>query len=329
MAHFEQERHVELVAGANQLFSITSRMLDAAIPTELPHLNVFVVNVVATDDPKQDTLARIATIADLTLLPIGRDPGIAAPGPDGIQFLTSAWTQTYEDLQTALDGAQVFRDRVNKLITDWNSFDTSFNAPDPTPAIYVFPATDTSQKTQLIAAYKTAKQDRYQKQIDKANADAALTRAQADLTYKQSLVSSFSSTASLATQVSSEMSTLSTDFSNLKAAGTTFAAANPGGTGISTFQTALNLAAQQAAQAAGYVSDAASLSSLIAAYQTARASDVTTASAAVATATTDQATKAQALTTALSTEATALAAVYAVCPDFDKHSICFVDDTEP
>ena len=133
MAHFEQERHVELVAGANQLFSITSRMIDAVIPTELPHLNVFVVTVNAVADPKQDTLARIATIADLTILPIGRDPGIAAPGPDGIQFLASAWTQTYEDLQTALDGAQVFRDRVNKLITDWNSFDTTFSAPDPTP----------------------------------------------------------------------------------------------------------------------------------------------------------------------------------------------------
>lgn len=329
MAHFEQERHVELVAGANQLFSITNRMIDALIPTQLPHLNIFVITVNAVDDAKQDTLARIATIADLTVIPIGRDQGIAAPGPDGIQFLSSAWTQTYEDLQTALDGAQVFRDRVNKLITDWNSFDTSFNAPDPAPALYTFPTTDTSQKTQLIAAYKTAKQDRYQKQIDKTNADAALARAQSDYTYKQSLVSGLTPISSLATQVSSEMSTLSGYFSTLKAAGTTFAGNNPGGTGIAAFQAALNAAASQSAQATAYVADAASLAALISSYQTARATDVTTAATTVATATADQATKAQALTSAQATEATALAAVLAVCPDFDKHSIPFVDDTEP
>lgn len=329
MAHFEQERHVELVAGANQLFVITNRMIDAVIPAELPHVNVFVVNVVAQDDPKQDTLARVATIADLTTIPIGRDPGIAAPGPDGTQFLSASWTQSYDTLETALNAAQVFRDRVNQLIVDWGSFTTSFDAPDPTPAIYTFPATDTSQKTALIQAYKVAKQDRYQKQIDKTAADAALSAAQADLTYKQSLVSDLLSTAALATQLSSEVSSLSGYLSNLLASGTTFAGNNPGGVGLAAFQTALNTATSQSAQATAYVSDAASLSALIAAYQAARSTDVTTASAAVAAATTDQATKAAALTAAQSTETTALAAVIAICPDFDKHSVPFVDDNEP
>ena len=81
MALLKQERHVELVTGANEAFVITTLMANASIPAQLPHLNVFVIAVADVDDPKQDSLARVARIADLTTLPIGRSAGIAAPGP--------------------------------------------------------------------------------------------------------------------------------------------------------------------------------------------------------------------------------------------------------
>lgn len=329
MAVFEQERHVELVAGANQLFSITNRMVSATIPAQLPHLNVFVINIVEDDDPKQDTLARVATLADLTEIPIGRDAGITAPGPDGKQFLSPVWTATYETLEEGLDAAQAFRDRVNKLITDWVSFRTNFNAPDPSPAQYTFPAADTSQKTVLIAAYTAAKQDRYQKQLAKTEADAVLARAQADYTYKQGLVSQLSSIVSAATQNATQMSTASGYFATLKAAGDTFAAANPTGVGILAFQTALTTAAQQHAEFISYIGDATALSTSINTYLANRQADVVAAQTAVNNATTDQATKVTQLTAAQALEASTLAAVLAVCPDFDKNSIPFVPDTEP
>lgn len=329
MATFKQTRHVELVAGANQAFVIENEMVSASIPSELPNLGVFVVNVPDVLDPKQDTLARVATIADLTLIPEGRDPGIAAPGADGIQFLSSAWSASYETLETALDAAQAFRDRVNKLIIDWQSFSTSFDAPTPTPATYTFPATDTSPKTTLIAAYKTAKQDRYLKQIAKTAADAAVTAAQTDATYKHSLISPIASIDASATSGQSALSTTSGFFTTLQAAGTVFAGANPGGTGITTFQSALTLAASQGAQVVAFIAAAGTLTSLTAAYLSARQADATTADATSATAAASQIAAAQALAAAVALETAALAAVLAICPDFDKHSIPFVDDTEP
>lgn len=329
MATFKQTREVELVAGANQLFVIQNEMAAAAIPSELPNLSVFVVNVVDVLDPKQDTLARVANIADLTLIPEGRDPGIAAPGPDGIQFLSASWTASYETLETALDAAQAFRDRVNKLIVDWQSFRTSFSAPTPTPAVYTFPATDTSPKTTLITAYKVAKQDRYQKQLAKTAADSTLAAAQADATYKQGLVSSIAPVASAAVSNQSEMAQLAGFFSTLQAAGTTFVGANPGGVGLAAFQSALTLAASQGALAVAFGADAGTLLALITTYQSARQGESVTATSVATTATIDQISKAQALAAAVALETAALAAVLAICPDFNKHSIPFVDDTEP
>lgn len=329
MATFDQTRHVELIAGGDQAFVIENEMKAAAIPSELPHVSVFLVNVVDVFDPKQDTLARVATIADLTQVPIGRDAGIAAPGGDGIQFLSAEWTATYPTLETALDAAQAFRDRVNKLVVDWQTFRTQFDAPSPTPATYTFPATDTSPKTTLINAYKVAKQDRYQKQLAKDAADATLAAAQADSTYKQSLVDEIAPIASGAVTNQIEMSQVVGFFSTLQAAGTTFAGANPSGTGIAAFQAALTLAASQGASATAFVADAGTLLALTTTYQSARQGEAVTASSVVTTATIDQISKSQALTAAIALETAALAAVLVVCPDFDKHSIPFVDDTEP
>lgn len=329
MAQLKQERHVELVSGANQAFVITNQMISASIPAELPSLAIFVVNVVEDADPKSDTLARVATLADLTTIPIGRASGIAAPGPDGKQFLSPSWTAIYDTLETALDAAQAFRDRVNQLILDWQSFRTNFNAPDPSPAVYTFPVGSTSQLATLIAAYKTAKQDRYQKQLAKTEADAVLARAQADFTYKSGLASGLAAIVTAANQNASEFSTTQGWFTTLKSAGDTFAAANPAGSGIATFLAALAVAATQVSQITAYVADAATLTAAITTYQSARQTEATTAGTAVATATTDQANKATALTAALALEASTLAAVVAVCPDFDRHSIAFVDDTSP
>jgi hypothetical protein len=329
MATFDQTRHVELVAGGDQAFVIENEMKAAAIPSELPHLSVFLVNVVDVFDPKQDTLARVATLADLTLVPLGRDAGIAAPGGDGIQFLTATWIASYDTLETALDAAQAFRDRVNKLVVDWQAFSTQFNAPSPTPAVYTFPAADTSPKTTLINAYKVAKQDRYQKQIAKDASDVTLVAAQADNTYKQGLVANIAPIATGAVTNQSEMAQLAGFLSTLQAAGTTFAGANPSGVGLATFQSALTLAASQSASAVAFGADAGTLLALVSTYQSARQGEGVTASAAVTSATVDQISKTQALTAAIAVETAALAAVLVVCPDFDKHSIPFVDDTEP
>jgi hypothetical protein len=324
VAVFEQERHVELVPGGNESFFVTSRMISAIIPNELPHLNVFVLSVVDVLDPDQDKLARVANIADLTTIPIGRDPGIAAPGADGIEYLANSSTNIYETLETGNDAAQAFRDRVNALIEGWIDFRTNFNAPDPTPASYIMPFVDASQKEALINAYAAAKQAGYTQLQVKTEADAVLTRAQADYIYKTSLLTGASLLVTDTTLVKNEFTSVVTQFGVLLTAGNVFAGANPAGVGIAAFQAALTTATSQQAAMPGYIADANTAVTDATAYSAARTNDVTVSSTALATAQSDQITQAQALTAANALTATALAAVLAVCPDFDPTSIPYV-----
>lgn len=329
MARLEQERHVELVSGAAEAFIVTSRMVSAAIPDQLPHLNVFVIQVNDVDDPKQDTLARVARISDLSLVPIGRDAGIAAPSIEGILYLSASSTNTYDTLETGNDAATAFQDRVNALVEAWITFRTKFYAPDPSPASYVFPRVDATQKEALIAAYKTAKQDRYQKQLAKTEADAALARAQADFTYRNGLVAAATTIIDAATKVAADIGVSGSDFLVLFAASQSFYGLNPAGTGNAAIAAALVTATNAQTAAGSFPVDAAQAVSIATSYRDARQSDADIAAAALTAAQADQLAKTQSRTSALSTESAALAAVRAVCPDFDKHSIPFVDDNEP
>lgn len=329
MAQLEQERHVELVSGAAQSFVITSRLLSANIPTELPHLSVFVLAVTDVTDPKSDTLARVAMLADLSTLPQGRSAGIATPGPNGIEYLSAITTNSYATLETANDAATALADRVSALILDWETFRIQFNAPSPTPAIITVPKVDVSQKQALINAYAIAKQARYQAQIDKTNADAAQTRAQADYTYKSGLVTAIATLLAEATSTQTNFTSVVTQFGVLLTAGNTFYAANTGGAGAGTFLAALTTATAQQAAMPSFLTTATQLVTALTNYQTARVADAAAASTALTTATSNQITKTQALTSAQATETAALNAVLAVCPDFDKHSIPLVPDNEP
>lgn len=329
MAQLEQERHVELVSGAAQAFVITSRLISANIPVELPHLSVFVLAVTDVTDPKSDTLARVAMLADLTTLPQGRSAGIATPGPNGIEYLSAITTNSYTTLETANDAATAITDRVSALVLDWGTFRTQFNAPTPTPAIITIPTVDVSQKQALIDAYAAAKQARYQAQIDKADADDALARAQADYTYKSGLVTAVAAMLAEATSTQGNFTNVVTQFGTLLTAGNAFYAPNTGATGAATFLAALTVATSQQAAMPGFLTTSTQLVTDLTNYQTARNADAATSSTALTAAQAAQITKAQTLVSAQTTETAALNAVLAVCPDFDKHSIPFVPDTEP
>jgi hypothetical protein len=324
MAVLEQERHVELVSGAAEAFVITSRMVSAIIPNELPHLNVFVLSVGNVGDPTQDVLARVAMIADLSTIPIGRDPGIAAPGPNGIEYLADSSTNSYTTLETATDAATAFRDRVNTLIQDWIKFRTNFNAPDPFPALYTLPTVDPSQKDALINAYAAAKQAGYTQLQVKNAADATLLRAQADYTYKQGLVTGATTLVSDTTLVKNEFQTTVTQFGTLLTAANTFYGLNLTGPGAVAMAAALATATSQQTAMPGYLTDALNAVSDATSYQVARQGEATTATTTLTAAQSDAITQAQLLTAANATTAAALAAVYAVCPDFDPTTIPYV-----
>lgn len=324
MAQLKQERHVELVPGAAESFVVTNELLSATIPDELPHLNPFVIAVAAVDDPTQDTLSRVANIADLSLTPIGRDAGVAAPGANGIEFLSQTSTSRYTTLETANDAATAFQDRVNALITSWIVFHTEFNAPDPTPAIYTLPRVDPSQLTALINAYAAAKQAGYTQSQVKSAADAVLTAAQGDFSYKSGLLPPLSTILTNSTKVQGDLAAVISQFGTLLSAGNVFYAANTGGPGASTFAAALALAVTQQTAMPGYNGDAGTLIASVSAYQTVRQNDLTASSTSLAAAQANQIVQAQVLIAANALTAAALAAVIAVCPDFDPTTIPYV-----
>lgn len=334
MAVLSQERHVELVPSASdtvpgsyQSFVVTNRMVSAGIPHELPHLNVFVMSITDRLDPFRDTLVRIANIADLTTLTIGRDPALAeadATNETDVTYLADSSVNRYDTLETGNAASKAFRDRVNALITEWISFQTVFNAPDPTPAYYTFPIVDPSQKVALISAYVAAKQAGYTQLQAKTDADAELLRVQADYTYKSSLISGVDTIVSGATLVTSTFTSTVTSFGTLLTAGNAFSGANPAGNSVGLFTAALNVATSQQSAMPSYLVTANALLTSAMVYQTARRNDLTTVTVTLNAATANQIAQTQALAAANALTAAALATVYVICPDFDPASIPFV-----
>lgn len=330
MATLEQTRRVELVTGARQRFVITSLMSAATIPAQLPHLNVFVMKIVTRADPQDDTFQRVARIADLTTLPQGRPAGLASDAGTSISYLSPVSELGYDTLTEAVTASTAIKDRVNALVNDWITYKTLFDAPIPTPAVYSFPATDETQVETLIATYKTAKQDRYQKTVLKDAADAALVLAEADYTYKKARVTEYTTLVTKGVVVDTDVSASASFLGALIAAGTTFLGVPMVvmASAVDDFQAALNLAITEQSIQTSYDTDVSALNALLSANLAARVAEEDDADTALAAAKADQISKEQAWASALTTEATALAAVLAVCPDFVKNSVPFVDDDE-
>jgi hypothetical protein len=330
MATLEQVRHVELVSGARQRFVVTSSMTAATIPDQLPHLGVFVMRIITRDDSQDDTFQRVARIADLSELPEGRVAGLASATGVDIDYLATIVVLGYSTLTEAKSAATAIKDRVSALITEWTDFKVNFDAPDVSPEIITIPSVDDSQVDALIAAYKTAKQDRYEKSLLKLEADAALTRANTDYNYKRAREVELDAMVAKGIIVENDMDAATGFLSALWSAGTTFIGLVAGlPADVAEFGDALNTAENQASIMASYEVDVATLTGLINGYDAARVVEVAAASTTLSAAQADQITKAQALITAQVTETAALAEVLAVCPDFDKNSIPMVDDNEP
>lgn len=324
MAQLQQERHSEYVSGTAEQFVVTNLMLSASIPSELPHLNVFVMTINDRTSAKPDTLARVARISDLSNLPIGRDAALAAKAGVGLEYLSSTVRVAYPTLDEAETAATSFVDRVSALVTSWQSFQTKFNAPSPTPAVITIPSAAMDQLQALINAYAAAKQARYTAQTTKATADAAVTSAQSAVTAAQAAVTSVQGFLTSANTVKTEMSTLSSAFNTLKSAGDTVLPSVPAGAAYNTFQAALVTAGTQQTVDSGYVTDANNAWSALNTYLGTLNTNLTNANAALTTAQANQITAAQTLTSDQATETAALNAVLAVCPDFDSHTVPLV-----
>lgn len=327
MANLRQERHVELVTGLQEQFVITSQLTAANIPSELPQLAIFVLSIVTREDPKDDTFSRVGRVSDLTTLPVGRDAGLASAGGTNIEYLSAGATLIYTTLNDAVLASTTIRDRVSALVTSWNQFYTQFNAPDPTPIDYLIPSIDPSQVAALIGAYRVAKHSAYSAFAAKQAADTQFTFATTDLASKSTRLASAKSVQSYALIVTSESGTINTAFTTLLTASDTYYAFKNTSSGPDmTFSGVLSSAHATVASSAPYPGDSANLVSYANTLVTMLQSENDIATLALYAATSSQTIAGNTLTAATATMNTALNAVLAVCPTFDKTSVCWIDD---
>lgn len=319
MATLQQQNHVEIVSGAAEKFVVVSTMLSATIPTELPHLHVFVFTIVDPIDPQDDEFTRVATVADLSLLPQSRDAAVTA---SSTTYLQTACTVSFDNLTDALTGAQVLQDRVNQLVSDWESFAGSFDGTHD----YVFPSSTPSQKQALINAYAAAKQAGYA-QLQVANAAAAsVTSATAKVTDLSAQVAAVTGFVASATLVKNDVIAETNAFTTLKSAGDVFlVAASCAATGDKdTFQAALNVGANQETLNTGYIADATTAEASLNTYLGTVSASLAAAQTALSSAQANNILQQQTLATDNATTAAALSALLAVAPDFDPTTVPFV-----
>jgi hypothetical protein len=142
----EQTRNAIYIDGV-ETFEIIITVTDAG---DLPSKAVFVVQIQTQTDPKTDTFARVAAIADFTTYGTDRVAAIAA-GDE--YYRVTTFTFYYTDLNTGVAAADVLSSRIDELVTNWQTYDTSFVA---TAEIVEHPQPSLSAFEAAVAAYDTA-----------------------------------------------------------------------------------------------------------------------------------------------------------------------------
>jgi hypothetical protein len=127
-----------------------SMLVTALKEGDLPSINVFVNKIVDVGDPKADVFARVASIADLTTLKIGRTLAVTAGA--SYYLLPEAVTLS-PDAITASSTRSLIEARVTALILQWRSYVASFLNASP----ITVPTVSSDLITAAQKAYEAAK----------------------------------------------------------------------------------------------------------------------------------------------------------------------------
>lgn len=130
---------------------------------DLPSAEIFVYQIVANADPKSDVFLRIATLADLSSLPRGRENALQA---SVTYYLSSSFSIQYSDITVATEAKGLVRARIDQLIADWILAQSSFY----NPTTFELPAVEST-------VIEAAKSEYYAAKTTKVAADVAVLAA--------------------------------------------------------------------------------------------------------------------------------------------------------
>jgi len=214
-----------------QRFKIESS-IDEVLPGDLPIYgpapytsNVFVHQIVAPTDPKQDTFLRVANVADLTTLPQGRESALSS---GKTIYLSANFVVIYDDIATANQAKLLIQQRVDNLIADWHAYNEQFlyplNAPTPEGPPYTYSDITLPLTTSIVSERQDAYNAAHAELLD-ATATSAV--AAVTLTAATATASAANDNATSAVAESQKCSTLLGQY-------------NSGIAPINTFRTQMN-----------------------------------------------------------------------------------------
>lgn len=141
-----QIRAAETIEGVEK-FVITITVTDAG---DLPTKAIFVMTLADPNDPKEDTFARVATIADLTELLEDRAAAVLA---EETLYRVMSTRFIYDNLDTGVAAQDVLKSRIDELVIDWQTYSASFVT---TSEVTTHPRVDPSAFEALVDAYTAA-----------------------------------------------------------------------------------------------------------------------------------------------------------------------------
>jgi hypothetical protein len=150
---------------------------------ELPQENIFVNTIVTESDPAADVFNRVGSPSDLRTLKISRALAITA---GETEYLSNTCTISYPTLEVAIAAKATISSRVNECINLWISYRDSFM--DDGLVVHPFPTVDASYEQGLKDAYTGAKSYRVTKETAATAAASALTLATTDAANAAALV---------------------------------------------------------------------------------------------------------------------------------------------
>lgn len=118
----------------------------------LQDTSIFVLGILTPEDPKDDTFTRVIDIADVSTYLTNRDSAISQG--DNL-WRAATMTLTYDDIQTANAAWKELSNRINLLVTNYDTYLTEFETFTAGDVI-IYPAVDASKVTELKNAYATA-----------------------------------------------------------------------------------------------------------------------------------------------------------------------------
>lgn len=129
---------------------------------DLPTEKILVISINDEYDTKEDTFARVATIADFTEV---QDDRIGAVDDDEELFRTSSFILYYDNLETAVNAQKTLKEKIDELVSDYEDYEEDFEAV--VAEVTVHPQVGQSTYDAAVTAYQDAMRDTLDAQEDR------------------------------------------------------------------------------------------------------------------------------------------------------------------